>query len=238
MENHNQSCPDTTNTNNHKVTTTRTDEITSSEVVAIKNELPTTSTPDVFTRLPIACPRCGSTTIKKSVGGYIEQGAALLATKAAKSTIMGDYGALTRGAENKLINEQVPFQQKCTYCHHTFHASKQDLESGKYSMDLEKANRLTLKYNKKLQALKDKEAEEWYEKADAQFLPIGIFCLLFIAGFFWLTTGAIVLPIILMSYGGIGAFVRYKYYCSYRENAMEILEMSIQEYAVDHYVME
>lgn len=236
MENHNQSCPDVTNTENYEAAITRTDEITSSEVVTIKNELPTTSTPDVSTRLLVACPCCGSTIIKKSVGGYIEQGAALLATKAAKSTIMGDYGALTRGAENKFINEQVPFQQKCAYCHHTFHASKQELESGRYSMDLEKANRLTKKYNKRLQVAKDKEVKEWNEKADAQTLPICIFCFIFIAGFFWLLSGSIIFPIILMSYGGIGAFVRYKYRCSYTENAMEILEMSIQEYAVGHHV--
>lgn len=122
--------------------------------------------------LSFCCPNCGCSQVENSIGGKIEHAVAWAVTKAAKSYFMGDYGGMTGGVENDIIKEEVPFQQVCSYCHHTFHASKSQIESGKYSMSKSQSDRLTETYNRRLKIVKDKEVKMIKEEASKKLSRI------------------------------------------------------------------
>ncbi len=199
--------------------------------------------------IPYCCPNCGSEQVKKSIGGKLEQVAAIGVTKAIKSYVLGDYGGLTGGAENEILKETVPFQQVCKYCHQTFHASLAQIASGKYAMDKNKAEKLKDAYNGKLQIVKDNEVEEIREKGSKSLkraflagitLVVGLLisanCQHTESGFLGLEsyTGTYMFAWVLMLAGGVGVLIEgISSYGSYSE-ASALDDMSIQEYAKNH----
>ena len=118
-----------------------------------------------------ACPNCGSTCVHKSMGGKAENVAAVFGAKLIKKAVLGDNSKYVRG-EGKLINESVPFQQTCDYCHYTFHASQSQIDNGKYSMNKRTAGDLHSSYNKKLQMVKDKEVSGIKNKASQKMKKV------------------------------------------------------------------
>ena len=199
--------------------------------------------------LPYCCPNCGSNQVEKSIGGKLEHAAAWGGAKLFKSAVLGDYGGLTGGAENEIIKEEVPFQQVCNYCHRTFHASKSQIEAGKYSMSRKESARLTEAYNRKLKAVKDEEVKKIKEEASKILARLGfagaalLIGLLIIAtcehqttGLFGLPsyTGSFMFSCVLIFFGFLGVVFEGIDYSEKLSKANEIDKMSIQSYARNH----
>lgn len=195
------------------------------------------------------CPNCGSEKVHKSVGGKAEHAAAWGATKLIKSALLGDYGSLTGGVENEVIKENVPFQQVCDYCHGTFHSSKSEIESGKYSLSSTEANKRMGLYNNKLQTLKDKEIEEIRGKAAKELRNTVIFIIVLLGGIFICMTcehytvgflgiqaftGSYMFSWVLMGIGGLGAFGTASSCASTYDKASELENAPIEDYAKNH----
>lgn len=200
-------------------------------------------------RLQFCCPNCGSKQVHKSIGGNVEHAAAWGATKLIKSAILGDYSSFTGGVENEIIKEGVPFQQVCDYCHRTFHASKCDIDSGKYSMFEEKANRLANTYNQKLQRVKDDEVDSLRSEANHELVRTIVGACVFLLGLFIYNTcehktegifgmevytNSFMFSCFIMFIGGLyTVFKGVMSYGTYQE-ASQIDDMPISEYAKDH----
>ncbi len=202
--------------------------------------------------LPFCCPNCGSSQVSKSIGGKLEHAAAWGVTKAAKSYFMGDYGSFTGGVENTIIKEEVPFQQACSYCHYTFHASKSQIDSGKYALNADKATRLMKAYNQKLQVVKDKEVADIKASASGNKNRCVFAGIAFLFGLIIYNTcehmktdtllgmemesytWSFMFSCVLLFFGVIG--VLYEGYRCYElfEEANTIDKMTIQEYAKGH----
>lgn len=209
---------------------------------------PTTTPKEV---IPFACPNCGDTQVHKSIGGHAEQMAAWATVKGIKMGLecLFNREINTYGVEGRVTKEYVPSQYVCDYCHHTFHATKAKIDDGGYSMDKDRADRLKASYNKKLQAVKDKEVKKIREKGYFQRLktlvPAFVFflgvlicigCEHTTEGYFGMTRYT--LPFMfswLVMFGGIiatiiGGSICYNTY----KQASEIEHMSIEEYAKNH----
>lgn len=199
--------------------------------------------------LPYCCPNCGSNQVEKSIGGMLEHAATWGGAKLIKSAVLGDYGGLTGGAENEIIKEEVPFQQACSYCHYTFHASKSQIEAGKYSMSRKESARLTEVYNRKLKVVKDGEVKKIKEEASKKLPRLGfagaalLIGLLITATCEHETTGVFGLPSytwsfmfswVLIFFGILGVVVEGIGYSGKLSEANEIDKMPIQRYAKDH----
>jgi len=199
--------------------------------------------------LPYCCPNCGSNQVEKSIGGMLEHAAAWATTKAVKSYVMGDYGSYTGGAENEIIKEEVPFQQVCNYCHRTFHASKSQIEAGKYAMSKAKSSQLTEAYNRRLQSVKNGEVRRIKEAASKKLPRIGyaggafLLGLLITAtcehettGVFGLSsyTWSFMFSCVLMFFGFIGLLIEGMGYFGKMSEANEIDKMPIKQYAKNH----
>lgn len=199
--------------------------------------------------LPYCCPNCGSSQVEKSLGGKLEHAAAWATTKAVKSYVMGDYGSYTGGAENEIIKEEVPFQQVCNYCHRTFHASKSQIEAGKYAMSKAKSSQLTEAYNRRLQSVKNGEVRRIKEAASKKLPRIGYAGSAFLLGLLITatceheTTGPLGLPsytwsfmfsCVLMFFGFIGLLIEGMGYFGKISEANEIDKMPIKQYAKNH----
>lgn len=199
--------------------------------------------------LAYCCPNCGSEQIHKSIGGKAEHVAAWGATKFIKSALLGDYGGLTGGVENEIIKENVPFQQVCDYCHRTFHSSKSDIDSGKYSLSSTEANRRMGIYNTKLQAIKDQEIEEIRDRAASELRNTIIFVFVFLGGLLVCTncehytegflgiqsfTWSFMFSWVLMAIGGVGTFIAGSTSASTYNEASELENSPIEDYARNH----
>ncbi len=201
------------------------------------------------TKYMFCCPNCGSEKVHKSIGGKAEHAAAWGATKLVKSAVLGDYGNFTGGVENEIIKEAVPFQQVCDYCHRTFHTSKSEIDSGKYSMSSTEANRRMGIYNNKLQTLKDKEIQEIRDTAAKELRNTIILFLVFLGGLFICMTcehytegflgiqaftGSYMFSWVLMGIGGLGAFGTGSSCASTYNKASELENAPIEDYAKNH----
>lgn len=199
--------------------------------------------------LQFVCPNCGSSQVHKSLGGKAEHAAAWGVTKVLKSTLMGDYGRLTGGLENHIIKDEVPFQHVCDYCHRTFHARKSQIEAGAYSMERSKADILMETYNKKLQAIKDKEVCEIKERAmgklkyvaiSVSILFLGIIicanCEHTMEGLWGMTvyTNSFVFSWFIIAIGIILTLITGISWINRYNEATELENMSIQNYAKNH----
>ncbi len=200
-------------------------------------------------RLQFCCPNCGSKQVHKSIGGKAEHVVAWGATKAIKSTLLGDYGGLTGGAENEIIKEAVPFQQVCDYCHRTFHASKYDIDSGKYSMLEEKAKQLANTYNQKLQRVKDDEVDSLRSEANHELFKTFVGACVFLLGLFIYNTcehktegifgmevytNSFMFSCFVMFVGGLYTFYKGCMSIASYQSASEIDNMHLSIYAKDH----
>lgn len=199
--------------------------------------------------LSFCCPNCGSNQVGKSIGGKLEHAAAWAATKGVKSYVMGDYGRFTGGAENTILKEEVPFQQVCSYCHHTFHARKSQIDAGRYALNAARAAQLMEAYNMKLQVVKDNEVAETRKQAaknrDRALLALAalgvgaLICatcehsyvnFLGVESFTW----TFMFSCLMIFFGVIGVISEGVFYMEAVNKAAEIEKMSIQAYAKDH----
>ena len=192
------------------------------------------------------CPNCGSTDVNKSIGGKVEHAAAYGGVKLVKHFL----GIGIPLGEGEIIKEEVPFQQVCNYCHHTFHARKSQIDAGAYSMTPERAKLLMNAYNAKLQKVKDKEVKELHEKTKKALM-----CLLFSicmaalaiviffscdltteAGWFGLKTPNFlgVIDFILALWGILGTISSISFYSDALSNEQKVKNMTIQQYAKEH----
>ena len=198
--------------------------------------------------IPFACPNCGSTCVHKSMGGKAENVAAVVGAKLIKKAVLGDNSKYVRG-EGKLINESVPFQQTCDYCHYTFHASQSQIDNGKYSMNKRIADDLHSSYNKKLQMVKDKEVSGIKNKASQKMKKvIGAFFVFLLGllicmncdhtteGVFGLTayTGSFMFSCFLIFLGVALTFVFGVSWLTTYNMASTLESMSIEQYAKTH----
>ena len=231
---------------NYPQSKTNTKPVESTTPVRQENQRTVNTNEDL---LPYCCPNCGSNQVEKSIGGKLEHAAAWGGAKLFKSAVLGDYGGLTGGAENEIIKEEVPFQQVCNYCHRTFHASKSQIEAGKYSMSRRESARLTEAYNRKLKAVKDGEVNRIKEEASKILARLGfagaalLIGLLIIAtcehqttGLFGLPsyTGSFMFSCVLIFFGFLGVVLEGIDYSEKLSKANEIDKMSIQSYARNH----
>lgn len=195
-----------------------------------------------------ACPNCGSTCVHKSIGGKAENVAAVVGAKLIKKAVLGDNSKYVRG-EGKMINENVPFQQTCDYCHYTFHASQSQIDNGKYSMNKRIADDLHSSYNKKLQMVKDKEVSGIKNKASQKMKKVigaffvfllgllicmncehtteGVFGLTAYTGSFMFSCFLIFIGVALTFAFGVSWFTTYNI-------ASNLESMSIEQYAKTH----
>lgn len=202
-------------------------------------------------RLLFVCPICGSEQVRKSIGGMIEHVAAVGAVKLAKSALLGDYSCITGGAENEIIKDEVPLQQVCNYCHHTFHARRSQIEAGQYSMIRSKADELMEKYNEKLQWAKDEEVDDLRSQASGYLGKAFIYALVFgvglliclnceheTEGFLGMKafTWTYMFSWVVMLLGGGVSVMKFFSWMELRSNASEIENLTIQEYAKNHSV--
>lgn len=196
--------------------------------------------------LEFACPNCGSTQVHKSIGGKAEQIAVQGAIKFAKSSLKKNYGVYVLPAMEKQVIDDCPLQYVCDYCHHTFHARRTKIEAGAYSMDKDRADRLTDIYNNKLQIIKDKEFEEIKKKASKKLIPVVIWVLILFVGILiccncehtaeglfgtTIYTGTFVFSCFVIGVGGIGTLISIILCVTKYIKAFNVKSMAIQDYA-------